>query len=110
MRCIGILPQSSSRPGSVPRGHRQLFQHGNGRVSASGNSHVPWPHWVKIGNGGGWPVFKFISSDGQLRLFEISFYANRKYYADIRANRTGELEGREMGVKLPENPDVTGSP
>lgn len=42
-----------------------------------------WEHWIKIGNGSGIPTFRFIESEGELRLFRISFYANNSYHADI---------------------------
>jgi hypothetical protein len=42
-----------------------------------------WEHWISIGNGKGIPTFRFIESDGALRLFEISFYANNSYHSDI---------------------------
>lgn len=51
--------------------------------SARKGSNTPWEHWVKIGEGGGWPRFRFIDSGGELRLFEILFYANGDYYDDI---------------------------
>lgn len=44
---------------------------------------IPWPHWVKIGEGGGWPIFHFMKQNGQMRLFRISFYANIEYYNGI---------------------------
>lgn len=40
-------------------------------------------HWIDIGKGKGIPTFRFIESNGQLRLFEITFYANNIYYDDI---------------------------
>ncbi len=42
-----------------------------------------WDHWVNIGNGGGWPTFRFIESNAELRLFQITFNANNQYHADI---------------------------
>ncbi|MEP5937327.1 MAG: hypothetical protein ABJ239_03275 [Erythrobacter sp.] len=42
-----------------------------------------WEHWIKIGKGSGIPTFRFIERDNELRLFEISFYANNQYYPDI---------------------------
>lgn len=42
-----------------------------------------WEHWTHIGKGGGWPTFRFIESEGELRLFQITFYANNQYHADI---------------------------
>lgn len=50
---------------------------------ASIRSNYPLEHWVNIGNGGGWPTFRFIESEGELRLFQITFYANNQYHADI---------------------------
>jgi len=49
--------------------------------SVSGRTY--WSHWIKIGNGSGIPTFRFIEDKGQLRLFEITFYANNKYHPDI---------------------------
>lgn len=42
-----------------------------------------WEHWTHIGKGGGWPTFRFIESEGELRLFQITFYANNQYHGDI---------------------------
>lgn len=52
---------------------------------ASTRSSYPMEHWVDIGGSGGWPTFRFIESEGEgeLRLFQISFYANNQYHPDI---------------------------
>lgn len=47
------------------------------------SSRVLWAHWVKIGSGSGIPLFRFIESDGVLRLFQITFYANNEYHPAI---------------------------
>lgn len=43
----------------------------------------PDQHWVDLGTGKGPPIFKFVSDGNDLRLFEISFYANTEYYSGI---------------------------
>ncbi|KLE31994.1 hypothetical protein AAW01_11225 [Aurantiacibacter gangjinensis] len=40
-------------------------------------------HWINIGQGRGQPLFRFIESDGNMRLFEITFYANNQYHPAI---------------------------
>lgn len=52
----------------------------------SRDSLVPYgisEHWVDIGTGKGSPTFRFLEQAGQLRLFQISFYANATYYPGI---------------------------
>lgn len=40
-------------------------------------------HWIAIGQGKGQPIFRFIESQGSLRLFEITFFANNQYHPAI---------------------------
>jgi hypothetical protein len=58
-----------------------------------------WEHWVNIGNGKGIPTFRFIENEGELRLFQISFYANNQYHADILDALTrGYGEAKEVST------------
>jgi len=50
---------------------------------ATTKSMYVFEHWIDIGTGKGQPTFRFMSINGELRLFRISLHANNQYHAGI---------------------------